>query len=1555
MPKKDGKSLVFKVSYWNFQESYDKNKPNLTFQMGGLTKDHETVHVKVKDFSPYCYLELPKSIEWSTKKARCVYDYVKTLMQRMGPTAYEFGERYIIHYRKQVKCLTLYFPSHNCIKKFSELFATESKVITISDVGTKYAGEYKVHEQNIDPLIKFTALKELDLAGWIEIKNYKGSSGDGSDSEQEKMSTADIECIVDWSQVHKANVSNDVIVRPKYYSFDIECYSQNHNAKLPDPTNPKNKVICVAAVIGRYFDPKEERRRKIFTLGNPTKLDDVEIIKCVDERALLLALVSDIVEEDPDDFLGYNILKFDWNYLIERAKLHGIIKQFMAMGRLTDELATEKKITWSSSAYSTQVYAYPDVPGRLSVDALLEVERNYRMPIYTLSAVSQHFLKNDKEDLKPIHLFIMFKMSEHFQQYINKKSIVTPKELEEIQQYVLENIPIREAEDATPTTKYRDEILRATIKTDIKTLLRKPMTLICSYCVQDTVLVVDLIEKLNLRTSMEQMANIMNVPMSYLHTRGQQIKVLAQVYREVIFNDYIVPFHKKDLDDETIDEEKAAAESSDEEEEDDGEDKEYNPFAKKKKKNTKYQGATVIEAHEGYYENVVTLDFASLYPSMIIAYNICFTTIVDPKDPIPDSECNVLEWTDHVGCAHDPQKRKKAKDRILCQTNRHRFKRVKVDKDGKLINIGLMPQILLKLLASRKAVKKEMAVAEAMLKMDAGKADASDLDEYKNKLKIQIIEKGSLSKTERNKWTVVYNVLDAKQKAIKISANSAYGGMGAVTGYLFFLEGASSVTAMGRKSIHAAIDYVAASYINSQLVYGDSVSHDTPILCRHNDKVFYRSIEDVPVLNNRWIEKGTKLMGEPLEGFEVWSDKGFTRLKRVIKHKTDKQMYRVLTHTGFVTVTEDHSLLDEKAREVQPKNVKVGDLLLHNDLPLIDGENVIACAYSRGLFYGDGSCGNYRCPSGIKYSWAINNQDLDVLGRAKKELNEYYNVVGISFHIHDTMESSSVYKLIARGDVKALVMSWRKQFYDNRKFKKVPDSLFSSDISSRKLFFEGYYAADGDKDKCGYVRFDNKGQIGAAGLYILANSLGYPVSINIRKDKENIFRLTATRDGKKQRKHGEKVKKIEQIGKTDEYVYDLETENHHFAAGVGRLVVHNTDSCMIIFKGATLKESFTKGKEVSKRVSHYLKCKCIGVDEKEKLDEKQQKLYEAVPIDLSFETLYKKYLLLTKKRYIAHSANEKGEVVKVVEKGVVLVRRDNCTFLKDSYRTLVNTIMNGQTEAQFIDAMNDCIHKLFTRQVHPSKLVIYKAVKGLLDYAMKDPKKKYYLDENKQPFDDPIGPTDSRLVYRNLGQVSLALKMTRRGDIVPPNTRLEYLFLENEHAQYEGDYMEDYSYYIDNRMIKNLRPDYVHYLEKQFMNPVQELISIRFVKREIPFCKVEDAVLEEIKKLPLDLRTDIGKKRGTDAKVKYILEKVSKKKYPKVINAARNYHAKNVLDKLYKYYGLKKKIERKPLRGKKIYENMNMLKNIIAYRECYRNVVKHLKQLFSRYKIIKNK
>jgi DNA polymerase delta subunit 1 len=45
-----------------------------------------------------------------------------------------------------------------------------------------------------------------------------------------------------------------------------------------------------------------------------------------------------------------------------------------------------------------------------------------------------------------------------------------------------------------------------------------------------------------------------------------------------------------------------------------------------------YEGAIVIEPKRGYYDvPIATLDFSSLYPSIMMAHNLCYTTLLDKK------------------------------------------------------------------------------------------------------------------------------------------------------------------------------------------------------------------------------------------------------------------------------------------------------------------------------------------------------------------------------------------------------------------------------------------------------------------------------------------------------------------------------------------------------------------------------------------------------------------------------------------------------------------------------------------------------------------------------------------------------------------------------------------------------------------------------------------------------------------------------------------------------------------------------------------------------------
>merc|ERR1740121_572052 len=178
----------------------------------------------------------------------------------------------------------------------------------------------------------------------------------------------------------------------------------------------------------------------------------------------------------------------------------------------------------------------------------------------------------------------------------------------------------------------------------------------------------------------------------------------------------------------------------------------------------KFEGATVLEPLTGYYPMpITTLDFASLYPSIMMAHNLCYCTLLRPEQ-VSSIDPEQVTKAPITGCSF-----------IKRETRR-----------------GLLPMILEELLAARKRAKKEMAVAEDPL---------------------------------------TKSVLNGRQLALKISANSVYGFTGATSGILPCLEISSSVTAFGRTMIDHTKAMVEAHYTiqnghqhDAQVVYGDTDS-----------------------------------------------------------------------------------------------------------------------------------------------------------------------------------------------------------------------------------------------------------------------------------------------------------------------------------------------------------------------------------------------------------------------------------------------------------------------------------------------------------------------------------------------------------------------------------------------------------------------------------------------------------------------------------------------------------------------------------------------------------
>ncbi|MHA1303468.1 MAG: DNA polymerase domain-containing protein [Candidatus Heimdallarchaeaceae archaeon] len=425
---------------------------------------------------------------------------------------------------------------------------------------------------------------------------------------------------------------------------------------------------------------------------------------------------------------------------------------------------------------------------------------------------------------------------------------------------------------------------------------------------------------------------------------------------------------------------------------------------------------------------------------------------------------------------------------------------------------------------------------------------------FKNKVKDP-----NLSEREKNMNNVI-------QSSLKVLINASYGVLGSDNFALYCPPVAESTTALAREAISKTKAYCEKK-LGIPVIYGDSITGDTPLLLRKDGKITIRTIDD---LTEHWKECGEKQIGNT--DYEVWTDKGFTRINKIIRHKSIKKLFRVVTHTGVVDVTEDHSLLTNKGEKVKPSEISIGSTLLHHFPSEYPADDKIAIskeeAYVFGLFYADGSCESYDSTGEKRYTWTINNRDINLLEKVRKILCKIEKEENIEFKILDTMESSQVYKLVPhckiKGKIREYIERYLELFYDKYKHKKVPDVILNAPRPLKQAFFEGYLAGDGNRkefETTKNIRFSNKGKIGSLGLFYLIRALDYNVSVSVRSDKPEVYRITAIKSY--QRKDPHSIKKIINLGEVDDYVYDLETENHHFHAGVGELIVHNTDSIFV--------------------------------------------------------------------------------------------------------------------------------------------------------------------------------------------------------------------------------------------------------------------------------------------------------------------------------------------------------------------------------------------------------
>jgi DNA polymerase elongation subunit (family B) len=1178
----------------------------------------------------------------------------------------------------------------------------------------------------------------------------------------------------------------------------------NQKQELPNdfPKLEGDKVTFIGSTFLRYGE-NVPYLNHCLVLGSCDPVDNAEIETVDDEADLLVQWTALIQRENPDIIIGYNIFGFDYEFIFRRAQELRIESEFFRLSRIQGQLSAKEtkdkdtgrvtgydientKIAIASGEYDLRYFS---MIGRLQIDMYAYFRRDFNLSSYKLDDVAGQYISDDikkieldhengntrlyssnlaglnKDDF--IHIEITGFSSDYYKD--GKKfrvlDIEYGVEVEEMYKGILKQ------------SKYNviiiggtHDILEEAGKKSIKWGMAKDdvspqdifrlsngsaadRAIVAKYCIQDCNLVHHLMNKIDVITGYVEMSRICSVPISYLVFRGQGVKLTSYVAKKCRDKNTLMP----DLE--------------------------------KGKGNDGYEGAIVLPPKCSMYMDnpVACVDYSSLYPSSMISQNYSHDSKVWMKEY--DLEGNLVKETGEK----DSLSGKYIYDELpgyeyihvefdsfkwIRPANKPKGREIKT-KVGKIVccwaqlpdgQKSIMPAILEELLKARSDTRKQ-------------------------------------AKGEKDPF--MQNILDKRQLGYKVTANSLYGQCGAKTSTFYEKDVAASTTATGRSMIIYAKRIVEEVYgdriyetacqgpvrCKAEYVYGDSVANYTPITVRIQKSIIQIcTIENLAKLygEDKWIlsEEPGKESKEfcELSDVESWTESGWTPLYRIIRHQlaSHKKMMRILTHTGLVDVTDDHSLVRIDGSEISPKDCIIGTELLHNPLPQqtqnTESKISVEEAAVMGFFFGDGSCGSYNCPSGKKNSWALNNASDDILEKYLNYCRIAYPKFG--WDVLDTIESSGVYKICPKtnkyGGIVEFVREYRsKMYYEQAKI--IPVEIMMAPLEIRQAFWDGMYDADGDKDAKGYVRIDQKNQISASHIAWLANSLGWSTSINTRSDKPNVYRITMTK--KTQRKNPIAIKKIHEIP-YEGYVYDLTTENHHFAAGIGNLIVHNTDSVFFTFN--------LENPETQEKIRGHQALEMTIEIAQDAADLCTK--YLKPPMALAYEKTLMPFILLSKKRYVGTLYEEDPNKGKLKFMGLVLKRRDNCDLVKDVYGGILDYLMKENLKGA-IDFLNQSLQDLIDGKVPMDKLAITKALRG--DY--------------KNP---------QQIAHR-----VLADRMGKRdpGNKPKPGDRIKYVYIVNpDKKALQGDKIETPDFIVQNK----IPIDYTHYITNQLMKPLQQLFGL---------------------------------------------------------------------------------------------------------------------------------
>ncbi|KAH7908615.1 ribonuclease H-like domain-containing protein [Hygrophoropsis aurantiaca] len=461
-------------------------------RMYGVTEEGHSVLAHVSGFLPYLYIAVPRDFHKVDIGVFAGYlnrqvkeQYVSEVEQVFKRTLWGYQDE---NWKPFLK-ITIVGPKYLALIR--DIF--ESGQCTFRDLFPKPVATF---ESNVPYPLRFMADTKMAGMSWVEIPAQQYTIR--READRNKISTCQIELDVRYDSLisHPVTIEGrwSKIAPLRILSFDIECMVPP--ACLHDFSKPHREAVIQIASVVTLHGEQEPLIRNVFALNDCLPIGGAQILSFVEEYDMLQAWRDFLEEVDPDIIMGFNIVRFDMPYLLDRARHLGI-PRFPFFGRLRDQPTPIKNVVFTSrrKPFSPTASFQPEEPfraavpqGRLQFDVMQFVEREYQMG-YSLNNVSKTFLGEQKEDV-------------HFTQ-------------------------ITELQNGTAETRHQ----------------------LAVYCLKDAYLPQKISQNLKAVDNYIAMSRVAGVPFSYLFSRGQSVRSFSQILRKAGEKGYILPaFGREDSD-----------------------------------------------------------------------------------------------------------------------------------------------------------------------------------------------------------------------------------------------------------------------------------------------------------------------------------------------------------------------------------------------------------------------------------------------------------------------------------------------------------------------------------------------------------------------------------------------------------------------------------------------------------------------------------------------------------------------------------------------------------------------------------------------------------------------------------------------------------------------------------------------------------------------------------------------------------------------------------------------------------------------------------------------